>query len=199
MVRAIVTREPDGSYTVTFGDVATTTLNSQRVVNVPMPVPVPATASGTTSVSKSAIVSGTSDASMPVSAASSETGSRLVEAEKALDKAVENAKKAAQNVSNTTMNFTGANLLKTELKRAHDEVQSALDASYPMNVGKDTAQKAAAKEKQKEGNVALTTVFMRLKTKKGPTKGGRRTRRKHTKRTHRKSMRTHRRRKTGNV
>ena len=184
MVHATVKRESLDSFTVTFGDVVTTPPNNKRVVSVPV------VASGTTSVSKSAIVSSTGAASMPVSAASSETGSRLVEAEKALDNAVENAKKAAQNVSNTMMNFTGANLLKTELKRAYDEVHSALDASYPMNVGKNTVKKEAAKAKQKEGHAALNTVFTRLKTKKGLTKGGRRTRRKHTKRTRRKSMRT---------
>jgi NADH dehydrogenase/NADH:ubiquinone oxidoreductase subunit G len=141
MVRAIVTREADSSYTVTFGDAATL-LNNQKIVHVPV------ASSGTSQLERAKAVWKTvvHEVDLGIQAVSIYAAT---EPQKALDE---------------------AGKLSTKLTTAYKVIE---------NVVKNEDKNAVIAEKQK---ITSTLGKIFAKANKAKKKGGRRTRRKHTRR-----------------
>ena len=154
----MVTRETNGSYTVTFGNVAMP-LNNQKIVHVP------------------------ATASVSATAASSET-SQLEEAKATWKTTIEKIKTDAGTAikelatNPKAIDMKGARALTKSLLAAKTNIDRAIDA-YQSNQNK-ADMKDVIKMENAEVNMEITKVFTKLKELRG-NKGGRRTKRKQRK------------------
>lgn len=166
MVRAMVAREQNGSYTVTFGEVSTP-MRNQRIVNMPV------------SETKHATVS--SAVSKPISETSNGTNP-LEEAKTAWKSVIDEVDRGIQAVSTYS---------ETEPQRALEEAKKLskkLTTSFKKienAVKNNPAEQQMIKAENKKITDIISNVFKTANKALKLTKGGRRT---HRKRTHQKHI-----------
>ena len=134
MVRAMVTRETNGSYTVTFGDVDMTTMKrNQKIVHVP--VTAATSASGNTSAVSSPPSSAAVSAEVTTEATKKEAAAkRLDNANKEFQKASEEVKTARGIAKINSSKQDEAREAGKKIGRAKKELNAAKEAALALGI-----------------------------------------------------------------